>query len=94
MISSDVFREVAFDAVRERRAHPRLVLVLDLHVQQAEVAARSISSVRTPSNRSPTRSNRSQTLSIRKSCGSKPPWATSSHVSGVETGARASGRSE
>ncbi len=49
---------------------------------------------RTPANRSPTPSNRSQTLSIRKSWGSNPPSSTSSHVSGVETGARGSGRSE
>ena len=55
---------------------------------------RSAASVSMPANRSPTRANRSQTLSMRKSCGSKPPAATSSHVSGVETGARGSGRIE
>ena len=41
---------------------------------------RSIASVRTPANRSPTRAKRSHTLSMRKSCGSKPPRSTSSHV--------------
>ena len=49
--------------------------------------------LRTPP-RSRTSANRSHTLSIRKSCGSKPPSKTSSHVSGVETGARGSGRTE
>ena len=53
----------------------------------------SCGEVRTPSNRSPSLPKRSQTLSMRKSCG-VTPVSTSSHSSGVETVAPASGRSE
>ena len=60
----------------------------------SNAVVRSAASVSMPANRSPTRANRSHTFSIRKSCGSNPPCATSSHVSGVETGARVSGRIE
>ena len=57
-----------------------------------EVVERALAHAR-PQVAAPGRS-RSHTLSIRKSCGSNPPRSTSSHVSGVETGARGSGRSE
>ncbi len=90
-ISAEDFPAVAGAAVRERARGVRLHLDAERLHGRREVLPRDR---RTPAQRSPTRSKRSQTLSIRKSCGSKPPASTSSHVSGVETGARGSGRSE
>ena len=85
---------VAFDGVRGSGAARGSSSSSTFTPSASSAFARSISSVRMPSNRSPRSANRPQTLSIRKSCGSNPPAITSSHVSGVETGARDSGRSE
>ena len=92
VISSEVLRRTVFEAVLGRRFGGGSSSTFTCSASKAFV--RSIASVRTPSNRSPTLARRSHTLSMRKSCGSNPPCSTSSHVSGVETGARGSGRTE
>ena len=92
-ISSEVFAATLGAAVRGSRRAPR-----PPRPRRPAHRARSRRPRPGPSARRPTGrrrvANRSQTLSIRKSCGSNPPASTSSHVSGVETGARGSGRSE
>ena len=91
-ISSDDFAATALDAVR---GSGPLGSSSGSTPSASIAGARSLyGPSRTGAHRSPTSAKRSQTLSIRKSWGSKPPAATSSHVSGVDTGARSSGRSE
>ena len=91
VISSEVLRRTVFAAVLGRRGAGASS---GRTCSASNAFVRSMASVPTPSNRSPTSARRSHTLSIRKSCGSNPPCPTSPHVSGVETGARGSGRTE
>ncbi len=79
--------------VRRRRVPPTSIAFVDGSPTASSAGPSSWGEVRTPSNRSPSFSNRSKTLSIRKSCGVTPS-STSSHRNGVETVAPASGRIE